>query len=151
MYLLISRRVFLVVASGNAAAQFHFEDTIQRQRTLDEVRRFLPARKIENLEKIYHGPGFIVWGAVPGPDEREPIGEDATGRRGAHLQPWPKSFRLGDRREGDESGPGATFLEARRVWQQLKVGVPCRANAQLAPVTFSRIFSSDENFLEPVA
>ena len=102
MYLLISRRVFLVVASGNAATQPHLEDSIQRERTLDEVRRFLPARKIENLEKIYHGLDFIVWGAVPGPDERESIGresigEDATGRRGAHLQPWPNSFRLGDR------------------------------------------------------
>jgi hypothetical protein len=32
-----------------------------------------------------------------------------------------------------------------------EVDEPCRANAQLAPVTFSRIFSSDENFLEPIA
>jgi len=62
-----SRKVFLVVAGGNASAQRHFEDTIQRKRTLDEVRRFLPSQEIENLEKIFHGSSFIVWGAVPGP------------------------------------------------------------------------------------
>ena len=62
-----SRKVFIVVAGGNPSAERHFEDTIQRKRTLDEVRRFLPSREIENLEKIYHGSNFIVWGAVPGP------------------------------------------------------------------------------------
>ena len=67
MSLFISRKVFLVVAGGNVSAQRHFEDTIQRKRTLEEVRRFLPTREIENLEKIYHGSSFIVWGAVPGP------------------------------------------------------------------------------------
>jgi hypothetical protein len=61
------RKVFLVVAGGNAAAERHFEDTIQRTRTLDEVRGFLPSKEIEQLEKIYHGSNFIVWGAVPGP------------------------------------------------------------------------------------
>jgi hypothetical protein len=60
-----SRNVFLVVAGGNPAAERHFEDTIQRKRTLDEVRRFLPTQEIENLEKIYHSSNFIVWGAVP--------------------------------------------------------------------------------------
>jgi hypothetical protein len=62
-----SRKVFLVVAGGNPSAQRHFEDTIQRKRTLEEVRRFLPSREIDNLERIYHGSTFIVWGAVPGP------------------------------------------------------------------------------------
>jgi hypothetical protein len=62
-----SRKVFLVVAGGNSSAEKHFEDTIQRKRTLNEVRRFLPSQEIENLEKIYHGSTFIVWGAVPGP------------------------------------------------------------------------------------
>jgi hypothetical protein len=61
------RHVFLVVAGGNSAAERHFEDTIKRKRTLDEVRRFLPIRESENLEKIYHRSNFIVWGAVPGP------------------------------------------------------------------------------------
>jgi len=55
MFLFISRKVFLGVAGGNASAQRHFEDTIQHKRTLDEVRRFLPTREIENLEKIFGG------------------------------------------------------------------------------------------------
>jgi hypothetical protein len=63
----IARHVFLVVAGGNPAAQKHFEDTIQRKRAVEEVRRFLPSQEIENLEGIYHGSNFIVWGAVPGP------------------------------------------------------------------------------------
>ncbi len=67
MSLFISRKVFIVVAGGNTSAQRHFEDTIQRKRTLNEVRRFLPTQEIENLEKVYHGSDFIVWGAVPGP------------------------------------------------------------------------------------
>src|SRR6266699_191371 len=61
------RHVFLVVAGGNSAAERHFEDTIKRKRTLDEVRRFLPSQEVEGLERIYHGSNFIVWGAVPGP------------------------------------------------------------------------------------
>jgi hypothetical protein len=61
------RKLFIVVAGGNAAAERHFEDTVQRKRTLDEVRKFLPTHEIENLENIYHGATFIVWGAVPGP------------------------------------------------------------------------------------
>jgi len=63
----LSRKVFLVVAGGNPAAERHFEDTIQRKRTVEEVRRFLPSKEIENLERIYHSSNFIVWGAVPGP------------------------------------------------------------------------------------
>lgn len=61
------RKVFIVVAGGNVSAQRHFEDTIKKRRTLAEVRRFLPTSEIENLEGIYHGSDFIVWGAVPGP------------------------------------------------------------------------------------
>lgn len=60
------RKVFIVVAGGNIAAERHFEDTIQRKRTLSEVRKFLPQQEIRNLEDIYHGTPFIVWGAVPG-------------------------------------------------------------------------------------
>jgi len=59
------RKVFLVVAGGNAAAERHFEDTIQRKQSLDEVRKFLPTQEIDNLERIYPGSDFIVWGAVP--------------------------------------------------------------------------------------
>jgi hypothetical protein len=36
------RNVFVVVAGGNPAAEKHFEDTIQRKRTVEEVRGFLP-------------------------------------------------------------------------------------------------------------
>ena len=61
------RRIFIVVAGGNLAAERHFEDTIQRKRNLNEIRRFLPQVEIENLENIYHNAPFIVWGAVPGP------------------------------------------------------------------------------------
>jgi hypothetical protein len=61
------RKIFLVVAGGNPAAERHFEDTIQRKRTVEEVKAFLPSKEIENLERIYHGSNFIVWGAVPGP------------------------------------------------------------------------------------
>jgi len=61
------RKIFLVLAGGNPAAQRNFEDTIQRRRTLAEVRGFLPSQEISNLEKIYHGSNFIVWGSVPGP------------------------------------------------------------------------------------
>ena len=46
------RRIFIVVAGGNLAAERHFEDTIQRKRNIDEVRRFLPQDEIENLENI---------------------------------------------------------------------------------------------------
>jgi hypothetical protein len=62
-----SRKVFIALAGGNPAAQRNFADTIQRKRTLQEVRRFLPPQQIDNLEKIYHGSNFIVWGSVPGP------------------------------------------------------------------------------------
>jgi hypothetical protein len=47
-----SRKVSLVVAGGNPSAERHFEDTIQRKRTLEEVRRFLPSREIENLDLV---------------------------------------------------------------------------------------------------
>lgn len=61
-----ARKLFLVVAGGNLAAERHFEDTIQRKRTVEEVRSFLPSEEINKLETIYHGQPFIVWGAVPG-------------------------------------------------------------------------------------
>src|SRR3989344_332558 len=61
------RKVFLVVAGGGQAAEQHFEDTIRRKRTLGEVRNYLPSEEIKKLEDIYHSAEFIVWGAVPGP------------------------------------------------------------------------------------
>ena len=61
------RKIFLVVAGGNAAAERHFEDIIQNKRNLNEIRQFLPEAQIKNLEEIYHNSPFIVWGSVPGP------------------------------------------------------------------------------------
>ncbi len=60
------RKIFIVVAGGNIAAERHFEDTIQRKRNLAECRKYLPPKEIENLENIYHSAPFIVWGSVPG-------------------------------------------------------------------------------------
>src|SRR3989344_5812881 len=61
------RKVFLVVAGGSIAAERHFEDTIQRKRTVDEVKKFLSSEEIRKLEGAYHNQSFIVWGSVPGP------------------------------------------------------------------------------------
>lgn len=63
----MNRKIFIVVAGGNLAAERHFQDTIRRKRTLDEVRNFLPRVEIRALESVYHGSDFIVWGSVPGP------------------------------------------------------------------------------------
>jgi len=60
------RNIFIVVAGGNAAAEKHFEDTIQKKRDIAEIKRFLPQDEIINLENIYHSTPFIVWGSVPG-------------------------------------------------------------------------------------
>jgi hypothetical protein len=62
-----SRKIFIVVAGGNYAAERHFDETIKHKRTLNEVRNYLPQNEINNLENIYHSSPFIVWGAVPGP------------------------------------------------------------------------------------
>lgn len=61
------RKIFIVVAGGNPAAERHFEDTIKKKRTVEEVQQFLPAHEVDNLKNIYHGAPFIVWGSVPGP------------------------------------------------------------------------------------
>ena len=99
-----SRKVFLVVAGGNSSSQKHFEDTIQRKRTLQEVRGFLPSQEIENLEKIYHGSNFIVWRAVPGPMNESRGEKMAPGdvvliyntkslaSQNASLEPFSESF-----------------------------------------------------------
>ena len=60
------RKIFIVVAGGNPAAERHFEDTIQQKRKIPEVKKFLPPEQVNNLENIYHGSDFIVWGSVPG-------------------------------------------------------------------------------------
>ena len=60
------RNIVIVVAGGNAAAERHFENTIQKKRDIGEIKRFLPQGEITNLENIYHSAPFIVWGSVPG-------------------------------------------------------------------------------------
>ncbi|KKU20027.1 MAG: hypothetical protein UX30_C0005G0068 [Candidatus Saccharibacteria bacterium GW2011_GWA2_46_10] len=60
------RKIFIVVAGGNPAAERHFEDTIQRKRSIAEVENYLPPDQLNNLKNIYHGADFIVWGSVPG-------------------------------------------------------------------------------------
>src|SRR5882762_10525761 len=98
----LSRKVFLVVAGGNPAAERHFEDTIQRKRTVEEVRGFLPSQEIENLERIYHGSNFIVWGAVPGPMNESRWQKMTAGDVGTHLQQRSYSFCRRDRRQGEK-------------------------------------------------
>jgi hypothetical protein len=61
------RKIFIVVAGGNPAAERHFLDTIQKKRTIDEVKQYLPPEQVNNLQNIYHNSDFIVWGSVPGP------------------------------------------------------------------------------------
>src|SRR6266496_1359314 len=46
------RKVFLVVAGGNTAAERHFEDTIQRTRTVEEVRGFLRLKKSKTWKEF---------------------------------------------------------------------------------------------------
>jgi hypothetical protein len=80
----------------NASAQRHFEGISERgpwRKSEDSC----PPERFENLEKIYHRSNFIVWGLSSGSDERSALGEDGTGRRGAHLQQRPDPFRGRDR------------------------------------------------------
>lgn len=50
----MERNIFVVVAGGNAAAERHFEDTILTHRNIGEVRQYLSAEEIQNLEYIGH-------------------------------------------------------------------------------------------------
>lgn len=60
------RKVFVVPASGPEAAS-HFDDTIRRKRTISEIQGFLNDREIAEIQRIYHGYNFAVWGALPSP------------------------------------------------------------------------------------
>ena len=61
------RNIFIVVAGGNYEAEKHFEDTIKKRRTVDELEKFLPSEQVDNIKGLYHNSSFIVWGAIPGP------------------------------------------------------------------------------------
>jgi hypothetical protein len=53
------RKIFIVPAGSSR----HFLDTIGQRRSIDEVRGFIEPEDISALSNLYHGKGFIVWGA----------------------------------------------------------------------------------------
>ena len=62
------KKIYITVAGGgNPTAQRHYRDTIEKKRSLGEIRKYLSANELKNLKKIYPKSQFIVWGAVPGP------------------------------------------------------------------------------------
>src|SRR3990167_8103453 len=63
------RRVYIVPASGPEAAS-HYQDTIKRKRTLEEVSKFLDDHEMTILSGVYHGQDFAVWGARGGEGNR---------------------------------------------------------------------------------
>lgn len=85
-----SRNVFLVVAGGNPSAERHFEDTIQRKRTLQDVSGFLP---------------FRVWGAVPGPSQ---LTRMRAGDRGTEALKF--RFQIEGQHPGELYGQYRTLL-----------------------------------------
>lgn len=60
------RKVFIVAASG-AEAYNHYQNTIKRKRSVNEIRKYVSPEELKRLEDIYHGKDFAVWGATPGP------------------------------------------------------------------------------------
>lgn len=61
-----SRKIFFVVASGGHDTDRHFHDTIQQQRSLQEIKSFLDDSDARELESRFRGGQFTAWGAVPG-------------------------------------------------------------------------------------
>lgn len=59
------RKIFIVAASGAEAAG-HYRDTIKRKRNIREASRFISSKESLELDNIYHGRDFAVWGAIPG-------------------------------------------------------------------------------------
>jgi len=60
------KRTFFVVTSGGHDTERHYQDTIESKRSLSEIKQFLSEDKAEDLERIYKGRSFAVWGATPG-------------------------------------------------------------------------------------
>ncbi len=60
------RKIFFVVASGEHDTDRHYHDTIKNKRTIKEATQFLSSEKIKELESIFRGQSYIVWGAEPG-------------------------------------------------------------------------------------
>lgn len=61
-----ARKIFFVVASGGENTDRHYLDTIERKKSLSEIKNFLTSPDVEILEKRYHGGPFAAWGAKPG-------------------------------------------------------------------------------------
>lgn len=59
------RKVFIVSASGPEACG-HYQDTIKRKRSILEVAKFINQEQRENLDNLYHGKDFAIWGATSG-------------------------------------------------------------------------------------
>lgn len=59
------RKIFIVTASG-PEAYGHYQDTIKRRRSLTEISRFVSSDDVKQLDNIYHGKDFAIWGATPG-------------------------------------------------------------------------------------
>lgn len=59
------RKIFIIAASGPEAFG-HYRDTIKRKRNIREVSRFISSKETLELDNIYHGRDFAVWGATPG-------------------------------------------------------------------------------------
>jgi len=60
------RRVFIVTASSSEAYS-NYQDTIKRKRSLSEIQDFLSDDKLAELNRLYHGKNFAIWGVTPGP------------------------------------------------------------------------------------
>lgn len=63
----MSRKIFVTIASGGHDTERHYQDTIQNQRTVDEVAKFLTPEAVRDLKEYTHGRPYAVWGAVSGP------------------------------------------------------------------------------------
>jgi len=59
------RKVFVVSASG-PEAYGHYQDTIRRKRTFEEVGKFISSDEARRLNEVFHGKDFAVWGATTG-------------------------------------------------------------------------------------
>jgi hypothetical protein len=60
------RKIFFVVASGGYDTERHYNDTIQRKRTIEEISQFLTSTEVQLLKNNFHGQPFAIWGAMPG-------------------------------------------------------------------------------------
>lgn len=60
------RKIFIVTASGQEAYG-HYQDTIKRKRSLKEISGYISPEEARQLDKIYHGREFAIWGATTGP------------------------------------------------------------------------------------